>query len=73
MLGGNDWIQPVCTKCWYDSWNCTCGKFPLHLFPWAVTILDLGASIVYLLQREYRLAFIWFCYACATMGLAGLK
>lgn len=44
----------------------------MRFFPYCVGALDFAATIVYLTQREYRLAFVWFCYALATIALAGV-
>lgn len=38
-----------------------------------VAVLEVGAVIGYLLSGQPRLAFIWACYAAATVALAGVK
>lgn len=43
------------------------------VFPIAVAVLDLGASIVYLKGREWALAITWFCYAIAAASLGFVK
>ena len=38
-----------------------------------VAILELGAVVGYLAMGRYRLAFIWTCYALATVALVGVR
>lgn len=41
-----------------------------RLFPIAVAVCEAGAGLVYLWQREWRLAIIWLGYAVAAVALA---
>ena len=43
------------------------------LFLYAVALLESGAVFGYLGKGDYRSAFIWICYAAATVALAGGK
>lgn len=45
----------------------------LKFFPYMVGLLDLGASLVYIQNREYALAITWLCYAVAAVALGTLK
>jgi uncharacterized membrane protein YjjB (DUF3815 family) len=38
-------------------------------FPYAVGLLDLGAAVVYLMNKEYALSITWACYAIAAVAL----
>ena len=42
------------------------------LFLYAVAALEVGAIGGYAYSGSYRLAFIWACYALATIALAGV-
>ena len=42
------------------------------LFLFTVAFLELGAVVGYLWSGNPRLAFIWACYAAATVALAGV-
>lgn len=45
----------------------------LTIFPFVTGLMELGAAIVYAFDRQYALAFTWFCYAlaCVALGMAG--
>ena len=45
----------------------------MAIFPYAVGVLDLGAVLVYLLNRQWALAITWFCYAIAAVALGTIK
>jgi hypothetical protein len=45
----------------------------LKWFPYAIATLEVGATLVYLYHREYRLALMWGCYAIATYAIGGAK
>lgn len=39
------------------------------LFPSVLILLDLGASVVYLVQKDYRHAVYWFSAATLTAAV----
>lgn len=43
------------------------------LFLGAVAVLEAGAVIGYPISNQPRMAFIWTCYALATVALAGVR
>ncbi len=43
------------------------------LFPYAIAVLQVGASIVYLSQGRMRLGIYWLCCAGAVFAIAGQK
>lgn len=45
----------------------------IRLFPYLVAVLEGAACVVYLLNREYRMAVIWFGYTIAACALAAVK
>lgn len=45
----------------------------MAIFPYAVGVLDLGAALVYLLNRQWALAMTWLCYAIASVALGTIK
>jgi hypothetical protein len=45
----------------------------MSIFPYAVGFLDLGAAIVYGLNKQWALAITWFCYAIAAVSLGSVK
>lgn len=45
----------------------------MSVFPFAVGLLDLGAAVVYFIQKQYALAVVWFCYAIAAVALGMVK
>jgi hypothetical protein len=42
----------------------------VRFFPLAVGALELGAGIVYAVNRQWALAVAWVAYAVAAVGLA---
>jgi hypothetical protein len=44
-----------------------------RVFPYLVAIGEAGAALVYLYNREWRLAVIWGGYAIAAVALASVK
>lgn len=42
----------------------------MRFFPLAVGALELGAGIVYAVNRQWWLALAWSAYAVAAVGLA---
>lgn len=45
----------------------------IHVFPFAVAFLELGACLVYLAHREWRMAILWGGYAVAAFALAQVR
>ncbi len=45
----------------------------MRFFPYCIAGLELGAFVVYLVFREYRMGCIWLFYALATVLFAGVK
>lgn len=44
-----------------------------RILPTLVAWLELGAGLVYLWSREWRLAILWIGYGIAALALAGVK
>ena len=40
---------------------------PQHIIPVALIVLDLGAALVYLYHKDYRLAVYWLAAAVLTV------
>ena len=45
----------------------------MSVFPYAVGVLDLGAAVVYAMNKEWALATTWLCYAVAAVALGTVK
>jgi len=45
----------------------------MRFFPYVAGVLDLGAAVVYVANREWALALTWFCYAIAAVALGTVK
>lgn len=45
----------------------------MGIFPYTVGLLDLGAAIVYGLNKQWALAITWACYAVAAVALGSVK
>lgn len=45
----------------------------MQAFPYAVGVLDLGAMVVYIYNRQWALAVTWGCYAVAAVALGSVK
>ena len=45
----------------------------MRYFPYAVGLLDLGAAVVYLTNRQIALAVTWLCYAIAAVALGTIR
>lgn len=45
----------------------------MSFFPYSVALLDLGAAVVYGMNKEWALAITWFCYAMAAVSLGTVK
>jgi hypothetical protein len=41
-----------------------------QVFPLLVGVMEFGAGAVYLYQRQYRDAIVWFAYSVAAGALA---
>jgi hypothetical protein len=45
----------------------------MRFFPYAIAVLEVGATMVYLYHHQWRLALMWGCYAIATFAIGGVK
>lgn len=45
------------------------GLHPKQVFPLAIIVMDCGASLGYLLCRDYRHAIYWFAAAVLTTSV----
>jgi len=45
----------------------------MAVFPYAVGLLDVGAALVYAVNKQWALAITWFCYAIAAIALGSVK
>ena len=45
----------------------------MSVFPIAVAVLEVGAAVVYVINKEWALAVAWFCYAVAAVALGMVK
>ena len=44
-----------------------------QVLPYLVSALELGAGIVYLWHKDYRLAIVWVAVGVANAAFAGIK
>lgn len=45
----------------------------MRILPYLIAALQAGASLVYLIKGEWRLAIIWIGVGVANMALAGIR
>lgn len=45
----------------------------MWVFPYMVALLDLGAAVVYVYNKQWALGITWFFYACACVSLGSVK
>jgi hypothetical protein len=45
----------------------------IHLFPFAIVALQIGASVVYFWYAEWRLCIIWSGIAVSNWAFVGMK
>lgn len=45
----------------------------MSFFPYLSAVIYFCASFVFALNAEWRLALLWFLYACANVVLGGIR
>ncbi len=45
----------------------------MRVFPYLVALLDIGASCVYIYNKQYALAITWGCYGVAASALGSIR
>lgn len=45
----------------------------MNIFPYLIALLDFGATIVYLFNRQWALAITWACYGIAAISLGQVR